>query len=241
MMALMTENAGIVEGRAAMTEVFDAIYRGESPFGDRPPWEIEGPQPIFVALLESGLINGAVLDAGCGTGEDVLHLAANGFRATGLDLSPTAVGIARRKAESRGVDAVFAVADALDLAGWEDRFDTVIDAGLAHTFEGERLAAYAAALHRACRPGAVAHILAISDRGSAEMQRRLAAAVSGIPAPLPEDEKPAELRRGADHLRTGFADGWILESLDDALLRGIVPTTSELFDVHAWLGRFRRR
>lgn len=239
-MAAMTDTAG-VDVRAVMTEVFDAIYRGESPFGERPPWDIGAPQPAFVALHESGLIGGAVLDAGCGTGEDALHLAAQGLQVTGLDLSPTAVEIARRKAETRGLDAVFAVADALDLTGWDGRFDTVIDSGLAHTFEGDRLVAYAAALHRACRPGAVAHVLAISDQGSADMQRRLAAAVEGIPAPLPDEEKPASLQRSVDHLRVGFADGWEVESIDDALIRGVVPTTDESFDVHAWLGRLRRR
>ncbi|MGW4380371.1 class I SAM-dependent methyltransferase [Kitasatospora sp. NPDC004531] len=233
----MTEPADAPD---VMTEVFDAVYRGESPFGKVPPWDIGAPQPAYVALQEAGLITGAVLDAGCGTGEDALHLAARGYRVTGLDLAPTAIAIARDKAAARGLDVVFEVADALRLDGWEGQFDTVIDSGLAHTFEGERLAAYAAALHRACRPGAVAHILSISDRGSREMQARLAEAVEGIPAPLPEDQQPADLKRSAEHLRAGFADGWTVESIDDARIRGIVPTTSELHDGHAWLGRFRR-
>ncbi|CAM5373939.1 transferase [Streptomyces narbonensis] len=236
----MTEPVGSPDGPAAMTEVFDAVYRGESPFGKRPPWDIGAPQPAYVALEESGLIGGAVLDAGCGTGEDALHLAGKGYVVTGLDLSPTAISLARDKAGERGLQAVFEVADALELAGYEGRFDTAIDSGLAHTFEGDRLRSYAAALHRACRPGAVVHILSISDRGSAEMQARLAEAIEGIPAPLPDADEPPALKRSAEHLRDGFADGWTVESIDDSLIRGIIPTTSELLDVHAWLGRFRR-
>ncbi|MDQ0940165.1 SAM-dependent methyltransferase [Streptomyces sp. V1I1] len=239
-MAAMTEPVAAPDGPAPMTEVFDAVYRGESPFGKRPPWDIGAPQPAYVALEEAGLIGGAVLDAGCGTGEDALHLAGKGYAVTGLDLSPTAISLARDKAGARGLDAVFEVADALDLKGWEGRFDTVIDSGLAHTFEGDTLRSYAAALHRACRPGAVAHILSISDRGSAEMQARLAEAIEEIPAPLPDNDEPPGLKRSADHLRHGFADGWTVESIDETHIRGIIPTTSELLDVHAWLGRFRR-
>ncbi|MEW2549853.1 class I SAM-dependent methyltransferase [Streptomyces sp. NPDC047002] len=236
----MTETAGAPDGPAAMTEVFDAVYRGESPFGERPPWDIGAPQPAYVALEKAGLVRGTVLDAGCGTGEDALHLAGKGYAVTGLDLSPTAISLARDKAAARGLGAVFEVADALDLKGYEGCFDTVIDSGLAHTFEGDTLRAYAAALHRACPPGAVVHILSISDRGSAEMQVRLAEAIKDIPAPLPDNDEPPALKRSADHLRDGFADGWTVESIDEALLRGIIPTTSELLDVHAWLGRFRR-
>jgi cyclopropane fatty-acyl-phospholipid synthase-like methyltransferase len=232
----MTEPAFRSDGIDVLTDVFDAVYRGESPFGKRPPWDIGGPQPAFVAVEEAGLVSGAVLDAGCGTGEDALYLASKGYAVTGLDLSPTAISLAQHKAKERGLDATFEVANALELAGYDGRFDTVIDSGLAHTFDAAKLRAYAAALHRVCRPGAVVHVLAVSDCGAEETQARLAEAIEQIPAKLP-DGAP---KRSTDDLRNGFADGWTVESITDTTMHGILPSASEPFDTHAWLGRIRR-
>ncbi|MFH8616439.1 class I SAM-dependent methyltransferase [Streptomyces sp. NPDC017979] len=244
----MTEPAARPVGMAAMTEVFDAVYRGESPFGERPPWDTGGPQPAFVALEEAGLISGAVLDSGCGSGENALHLALKGHSVTGLDLAPTAIAIARDRARERGLEAAFDVADALDLAGYEGRFDTVVDCGLAHTFDPDQLRSYAAELHRSCRPGALVHVLVISDRGSTVMQARLAEAIEGMPASTPDagtdadgaESAPPGPQRSIDDLRKGFADGWTVESLTDATMHGLLPSASEPFDIPAWLGRFRR-
>ncbi|CEG27940.1 class I SAM-dependent DNA methyltransferase [Bacillus sp. B-jedd] len=47
------------------------------------------------------------LDLGCGTGEISLRLAENGFRVTGVDLSPDMLSIAREKAEKAGVSIRF--------------------------------------------------------------------------------------------------------------------------------------
>ena len=70
---------------------WDTVYLASSP----PPWDIGQPQPAFVRLADSGLLCGRVLDAGCGTGEHTLLAAANGADATGVDVSPRAIGQAR--------------------------------------------------------------------------------------------------------------------------------------------------
>jgi hypothetical protein len=42
------------------------------------PWDIGRPQPSIVRLGSEGGFAGAVLDAGCGTGENTLHVASLG-------------------------------------------------------------------------------------------------------------------------------------------------------------------
>ncbi|MEV6769807.1 class I SAM-dependent methyltransferase [Nocardia sp. NPDC051030] len=222
---------------------FDAIYRGDSPFGDHAPWDIDGPQPSYVALEAAGLITGDVLDSGCGTGDNALYLASKGHPVTGIDSAPTAIDIARCKAAERGLPATFDTADALELPGYHAQFDTVIDSALAHLFTTDELTRYAAALHRACRPGATVHVLAISDRatafirtGHAELAEQMEAQLSD--GNLDLNEMLPSLT--AHQLRTGFADDWATESLTETTLRAHLPFQPDPINLPAWLARFRR-
>src|SRR5215470_1974320 len=76
---------------------WDASYH-EGP----PPWDIGRPQAAIVRLASAGAFAGAVLDAGCGTGENALLLAAlkspAGLSVIGVDVAQTALAIARQKA-----------------------------------------------------------------------------------------------------------------------------------------------
>lgn len=48
----------------------------DASYHDGPaPWDIGRPQPAIVRLASEGKLAGAVLDAGCGTGENALHVA----------------------------------------------------------------------------------------------------------------------------------------------------------------------
>src|SRR5947209_2451916 len=105
---------------------FEAAYAGQAP------WDIGRPQPAFVEAADQ--INGAVLDAGCGTGDNALYFAERGCQVTGIDFLEEPIKQARRKAAERGLHATFLVKDALSLKDWTARFDTVIDSGLFHVF-----------------------------------------------------------------------------------------------------------
>jgi len=90
---------------------WDASYRGDEP----APWDIGQLQSAVVRLASQGGFAGAVLDAGCGTGENTLHLAALGLPVLGVDVAETALAMARAKAHDRAIAVEFAVADAFQL------------------------------------------------------------------------------------------------------------------------------
>tara|TARA_R110002020_G_scaffold96029_4_gene230305 strand:- start:4515 stop:5177 length:663 start_codon:yes stop_codon:yes gene_type:complete len=56
-----------------------------------------------LAAIAGELAPGRALDLGCGEGGDAIWLAENGWHATGVDLSPTAIYRARTAAAERGL------------------------------------------------------------------------------------------------------------------------------------------
>lgn len=106
---------------------FEAIYR----YG-APPWDLGHAQPAIVQLAEQGQFQGRVLDVGCGTGDNALHLASLGLDVTGIDASATAIRQAQDKVRTRHLFAKFLVADAFALAGLGQRFDAALDCSFLH-------------------------------------------------------------------------------------------------------------
>jgi SAM-dependent methyltransferase len=106
-----------------------------------------------------------VLDAGCGTGENALHVAELGLSVLGVDVAETALAIARAKADERGIEVEFAPADALRLEGLGRRFETVLDCGLFHTFDSRERPGYVASLASVTRPDGTLYVLCFSDGG----------------------------------------------------------------------------
>jgi SAM-dependent methyltransferase len=136
----------------------------DASYQDGPaPWDIEAPQPVVVRLAAEGAFAGAVLDAGCGTGENALHVAALGRPVLGFDVAPTAVAMAREKAAARGIAAEFVVADALELGRLGRRFDTVLDSALFHTFDGDERRRYVEGLAAVTHAGTTVHLLCFAD------------------------------------------------------------------------------
>jgi SAM-dependent methyltransferase len=171
---------------------WDESYRGGTA-----PWDIGRPQAPFQRLADEGRWRGTVLDAGCGSGEHTLLAASLGLPALGVDVAETALAMALAKWKERGGPAEFAEADALHLERLGRTFDTVLDCGLFHTFDGEEQRAYVASLAAATEPGATLFVLCF----------RPGAPTSEGPHPVTEAE-----------LRAAFAPehGWRLDAVEES-------------------------
>jgi SAM-dependent methyltransferase len=191
----------------------DSAHDWDSSYAGPPaPWDIGRPQPAFVRLATAGAFTGALLDAGCGTGEQTILAASCGARALGIDISPRAIEIARRKAAERGIDASFETLDALGLDTLGETFDTILDSGLFHVFDDAARARYVTAVHAALRPGGHLHLMCFSDR-------------------QPGDWGPRRVNEG--ELRAAFVSDWRIDSLAPArfdINSGLDTPTAE-----AWL------
>lgn len=92
-----------------------------------------------------------VLEIGMGLGTDLVRFARAGARVSGVDLTPRAIELARRRLAHEGLDGDLRVADAEDLPFDDASFDVVYSWGvLHHTPDTARAVAEAL---RVLRPG----------------------------------------------------------------------------------------
>jgi len=126
----------------------DRIYRN-MPL-EKIPWNIETPPDALVELVDSGKVKPCkTIDLGCGAGNYAIYLASIGFEVTGVDISPTAIKIAKENAEKKGVKCNFLAADVLgDLDEVKETFDFAYDWELLHHIFPEKRKKYVENVHR---------------------------------------------------------------------------------------------
>jgi SAM-dependent methyltransferase len=185
---------------------FDSAYRGEVAelgMGSKPPWSIGEPQPELAALIDEGKFHGDVLDVGCGEAAVSLRLAELGYTTVGLDLSPTAIDLARAEAANRGLtNAAFEVADISSFGGYDGRFGTIVDSTLFHSIPVELRDGYQRSIVRAAAPGA-SYFALVFDR-------------AGMP------EGPANPVT-ADELRDVVSKYWTVDEIRPARIHATLP------------------
>jgi len=76
------------------------------------PWNAGGPDPDLVRLISAGRIpTGHALDIGTGPGHDAVFLIQQGFNVIAIDISPSAVKLARENASQAGLFGFFQQGD----------------------------------------------------------------------------------------------------------------------------------
>lgn len=187
-------------------DLFENAYKGEAAelgLGTKPPWSIGEPQPEIAALVEQGKFRGDVLDVGCGEAAVDLYLAERGYTTVGLDLSPTAIELAKAEAAKRGLtNASFAVADISAFTGYDGRFETIVDSTLFHSIPVEAREGYQQSIVRAAAPGASYFVL-VFDR---------AGLPNGPANPVTEDE-----------LREVVSKYWTIDEIRPARIHANLP------------------
>lgn len=112
-----------------LSRVYDWLYRIVKWLRIPVHW-VFGTHDELTELIDSGRIKpGRAIDLGCGAGREVILLAQRGFTATGVDISPTAIAMARRSSEDAGVKAQFLVGDLTALPPIDGTYDLIVDYG----------------------------------------------------------------------------------------------------------------
>jgi cyclopropane fatty-acyl-phospholipid synthase-like methyltransferase len=189
---------------------FEPMYRGGAP-----PWDIGRPQPAFVRLEEAGAIRGSVLDVGCGTGENLLHMAAKGHEAWGVDGAKTAIAAAKDKAKRRGLTAKFVHGSVLDLKALGRTFDTVLDSGMFHTLTDAHRIQFERQLKFVLPVGGDYFMMCFSEHE-------------------PSTEGPRRVTK--EEIRLSFAKGWQIKSIEAARFEHHLQGGG----AHAWLAHIVR-
>jgi len=120
-----------------------------------------------------------------------------GLDATGIDFSPRAIRLAEQKAQERGLDACFFVADALELESSSDKYDTVLDCGLFHVFDDRDRARFVKSLTATVEADGRYFMLCFSDQ-------------------QPGDWGPRRVSRA--EIQSSFTDGWRIDSIEKSLI-----------------------
>jgi methyl halide transferase len=146
----------------------DLVEKWDLPFRTRSAaeWDKGGPALKLKALVERGELEQCrIVELGCGSGNDAIYLASQGFNVTGIDIAPTALCYAAAKAQAAGVDVNWVLADvqALPELG---KFDFIFDRGCYHNVRYVNAPGFVASMRQLSHPGTECLILSL-DRDRA--------------------------------------------------------------------------
>ena len=127
------------------THIHDLEVSNEPPgsrgfFDDLDRYHFEKLHHLIRLVDFDGYRGRSVLDVGCGAGVDLARFAKGGAEVTGVDVSPSAIDLARTNFAQQGLRGRFEVADGERLPFADDTFDLVFAHGVVqYTAQPQRL------------------------------------------------------------------------------------------------------
>ena len=141
---------------------WERIYRTRGY--KKVPWHSGQPDKRLVQLVNRKRIpKGKVLDMCSGDGTNSIYLASKGFEVYGVDISATAVRIARERCHKRNVSCVYRVGDVLQ-PPFQELFSFIFDRGCFHHLSNEDKLKYVDTVKKLLRPGGKFFLLCFSDK-----------------------------------------------------------------------------
>lgn len=182
------------------------------------PWELNRVDSNLVTMIsQAGIKPCKVLDIGCGTGDNAIWMAQNGFEVTGCDGSELAIARAIEKSAIAGVECIFYQADFLLKKSMAPMYSLLFDRGCYHCFsEDDQRHQFVKNCHSFLKPDG----LWISLMGNADEERQEQG---------PPQMSCAEI---AAHVEPFF---------EILLLESGIFDSSLSTPPRAWLGLFRKR
>jgi SAM-dependent methyltransferase len=215
----------------ARAEFWDQFFRQRRDSGDDLDWKGTWTGPFLTPLREAGVH--AILELGCGTGNDAARLAGEGYSITAIDWSAEAIEYARARFAST---VTFVVADMTQRLPFPDKgFDAVMSNVAMHMFPDLVTRALFGEVARVVRPGGLFlfHVNALEDR---PLRAR------NLPARELESDYVIEESGQTMHF---FSEAYLRELLGQwqelRLASVLIPhrDTGELYK-HVWRGIARR-
>ena len=175
-------------------------------FADLDQYHFEKLHHLLRLVDFDGYSGKRVLDVGCGAGTDLVRFAKGGALVSGVDISPSAVGLARQNFSQQGLEADLREADGEHLPYADGTFDLVFAHGVVQYTPNSR--ALVEECRRVLKPGGDA-IFQVYNRIS-----WLNALSKVMKVPLEHEDAPVLGRYSASEFRamlTGFREIRIVE------------------------------
>ena len=167
------------------TAWFEELYAEAADGLATVPWDREAPSQLVQDWIASRPTDGqgrSAIVVGCGYGRDAELIARHGYRTTGFDISPTAMGEAQQRHAGSPVD--YRVADLLALpAEWHGAFDLVVESMNVQALPVDLRPAAIAGVRSLVAPGGTLFVVAVARDDGEE--------TDGPPWPLDRPEMEA--------------------------------------------------